>query len=68
MKLVQTTLRSIIGDMGLDDTLVCLQLVDFATSAHNSHNIFACFVSKASREEIQQLLLFKIKKTCQNWG
>jgi regulator of protease activity HflC (stomatin/prohibitin superfamily) len=43
MKLVQTTLRSIIGDMGLDDTL-------------------------ASREEIQQLLLFKIKKTCQNWG
>ena len=26
-----------------------------------------CF-PQASREEIQQLLLFKIKKTCQNWG
>jgi regulator of protease activity HflC (stomatin/prohibitin superfamily) len=42
-KLVQTTIRSIIGDMGLDDTL-------------------------ASREEIQRLLMFKICKTCQNWG
>ena len=33
---------------------------------------YACSVpnsfTQASREEIQQLLLFKIKKTCQNWG
>lgn len=42
-KLVQTSLRSVIGDMGLDDTL-------------------------ASREEIQRLLMYKIRKTCQNWG
>lgn len=42
-KLVQTALRSVIGDMALDDTL-------------------------ASRVEIQRLLMFKIRKTCQNWG
>eukprot|EP00938_MAST-03A_sp_MAST-3A-sp1_P004425 g4425.t1 len=42
-KLVQTSLRSVIGDMGLDDTL-------------------------ASREEIQRLLMYKIRKICQNWG
>jgi regulator of protease activity HflC (stomatin/prohibitin superfamily) len=42
-KLVQTSLRSVIGDMGLDDTL-------------------------ASREEIQRLLMYKIRKVCQNWG
>lgn len=42
-KIVQTSLRSVIGDMGLDDTL-------------------------ASREEIQRLLMYKIRKICQNWG
>ena len=34
MKLVQTTLRSIIGDMGLDDTLVCLPMFLFLAHMH----------------------------------
>ena len=42
-RLVQTTLRALIGDMGLDDTL-------------------------ASRDEINRLLLFKIRDICRNWG